>query len=40
MPSTVDSRPFKVGENLAMTPGQVVHRSDMFELIQYAPAGS
>jgi polyhydroxyalkanoate synthase len=38
MPSTVDRRPFSVGKNLAVTPGQVVHRSDVFELIQYAPS--
>jgi polyhydroxyalkanoate synthase subunit PhaC len=37
MPSTVDTRPFTVGENLAVSPGQVVHRSDVFELVQYAP---
>jgi polyhydroxyalkanoate synthase subunit PhaC len=40
MPSMVDTRPFKVGENLAVTPGAVIHRSEQFELIQYAPAGS
>jgi len=38
MPSTVDPRPFVVGENLAVTPGQVVGRSGVFELIQYAPS--
>jgi poly[(R)-3-hydroxyalkanoate] polymerase subunit PhaC len=40
MPSMVDTRPFKVGENIAVTPGEVIHRSEVFELIQYAPAGS
>ena len=39
MPATVDTRPFTVGGNIAVTPGQVVHRSEVFELIQYAPAG-
>jgi polyhydroxyalkanoate synthase len=38
MPSTVDTRPFSVGGNLAITPGQVVHRAEVFELIQYAPS--
>jgi polyhydroxyalkanoate synthase len=38
MPSTVDRRPFSVGGNLAVTPGQVVHRAEVFELIQYAPS--
>jgi polyhydroxyalkanoate synthase len=37
MPSTVDPRPFSVGGNLAVSPGQVVHRADVYELIQYAP---
>ena len=37
MPSLVDKRPFKVGENIACTPGAVVYRSDTLELIQYQP---
>jgi polyhydroxyalkanoate synthase subunit PhaC len=39
MPSTVDARPFSVGKNLAVSPGAVVHRSEVFELVQYAPKG-
>ena len=35
MPSQVDTRPFAVGSNLAVTPGHVVHRTEVFELIQY-----
>ena len=34
LPSQVDARPFKIGVNLATTPGQVVHRTGMFELIK------
>ncbi len=37
LPKQVDSRPFKLGENLATTEGKVVLTTDMFELIQYAP---
>jgi polyhydroxyalkanoate synthase subunit PhaC len=38
MPSTVDRRPFVVGDTLAATPGQVVLRNEVLELIQYAPS--
>ena len=37
MPSMVDVRPFKKGENIAASPGAVVHRAEAFELIQYTP---
>jgi polyhydroxyalkanoate synthase len=35
--SQVDKRPFKVGENIANAKGAVVYRTEMMELIQYAP---
>ena len=37
MPSMVDRRPFKVGETIAATPGAVIYRTEVFELIQYTP---
>jgi polyhydroxyalkanoate synthase len=35
LPASVDTATFTVGENLAVTPGAVVLRTDVFELIQY-----
>ena len=37
LPAMVDTSKFEVGGNLALTTGSVVLRTDVFELIQYAP---
>ncbi|MBV9096173.1 MAG: hypothetical protein JO132_20250 [Streptosporangiaceae bacterium] len=38
MPSMADREEFTVGKDLAATPGAVVYRDPMFELLQYTPA--
>lgn len=40
MVSQVDKRPFKLGENIATSKGAVVLRTEMMELVHYAPTTS
>lgn len=37
MPSSVDRSKFVVGENLGVSKGEVIHRDELRELIQYSP---
>ena len=36
--STTDYKAFKLGENIATTPGKVVYQNDLMQMIQYEPA--
>jgi polyhydroxyalkanoate synthase subunit PhaC len=38
MVAQVNKTPFKLGDNIATTPGKVVYREEIFELVHYAPA--
>ena len=38
IPRQVDARPFRLGENIGATPGAVVFRNEVVEIIQYTPA--
>src|SRR5438045_7952798 len=36
--SMTDMAAFKIGENVATTPGKVIYQNDLIQLLQYAPA--
>lgn len=38
MPRQVDKRAFRVGRDLAITPGAVIHRNEVCEVLQYTPS--
>ena len=38
LPASVDTSKFELGENLALSPGSVVLRTEVFELIHYRPS--
>ena len=37
MPRQVDASPFRVGDNVGATPGQVVFRNEVLEILQFSP---
>ena len=38
MPQQVDKRPFEIGRNIGISPGAVVYRNPLCEVIQYSPS--